>query len=135
MPFDFNTHKKKSSRSVREDSPWTVPGESQSSPSGWSGEGFQNPPQVGRAAPYRPDSGDHLYTPTPRPSPYRKPRVRRNVEIPWNILLPILGVILILVFLYVFRNEITAFLSTLLSWVIVLIIVIAILKSLLGIRR
>ena len=134
MPFDFNAPKKNNSGSAQEDSPWTVPGSSASSPR--ANRGFQNPPHMKRADPYAPDyAKTHSYSPNTQPQPYRRPKAYRNVEIPWRYILPVLGVILLVVVLYIFRNEITSFLSMLLSWVIVLVIVVAILKSFLGIGR
>lgn len=138
MPFDFNTPKKGSSNSAQEGSPWTVPGTSDTSPppSSQTHMGFQNPPQVKRPDSYPPDHDDRRsYAPITRPSSYRRPNVHRNVELPWHIILPVFGVILIIAFLYVFRNEITAFLSTVLSWIIVLIIIVVVLRSVLGIGR
>lgn len=95
--------------------------------------GFQNQP-VRRSS-----SGNAEMTPSfsqktgysPRKTKIKPPSVHQSssgMNIPWNILLPIIGIIAVVIFCWIFREEITNFLMQLLTWVIVILVIIFIVK-------
>lgn len=110
----------------------------------YGSSGFQNMP--GRRDDYR-DSGNTCLQPrpsyddyalsTPVQPPQRRDTVRRphvrsapreSFSIPWNTLVPIIGVLCAILFLYLYRNEISAFLSQILSWVFTIVVIVLIFK-------
>lgn len=58
----------------------------------------------------------------------RRPSPRREMMIPWRIILMIVGVLIIATMLWVCRDAISAFLSQVLSWVITIIVIIFLVK-------
>lgn len=59
----------------------------------------------------------------------RRPDRRLDVRIPWEIVLPLVCVIVAVTMIWVFRDAITAFLSQLLSWAVMIVILVFIIKK------
>lgn len=77
-------------------------------------------------------SGNMPARTTPRP-PVKPPARRRRgmggyADIPWRIILPIIGIAILVILCVVFRDAITEFLAQVLAWVIVVIIIVCLLK-------
>ncbi len=114
--------------------------------SGYQGAGYQNDDyrdcQNTSLEPRRSHDDYAISAPTPQPqrrSAPKRPPVRRaptsSFSIPWNTVLPIIGIICVILFLYLFRSEISAFLSQILSWAITIIIIVLIFRWLFRRRR
>lgn len=68
---------------------------------------------------------------TPRKTGIKPPSVHRpssGSKISWNALLPIIGIIAIIAFCWIFREAITNFLMQLFTWVIIILIIIFVIK-------
>jgi hypothetical protein len=139
MAFDFNS-------GSRPKTP-TVPPRPSSSPA--------PPPPVGKShsggfqnRPERRDPSAKAQVPVPappsrrasergpsRPPVHRAPLTGLPSSIPWNFVITVLGIIAVVVFLWLFRDVITAFLSQVLSWILTIVIILGILKFFLFPRR
>ncbi len=79
---------------------------------------------------------------TPRP-PATRPSARRSwsppdffqAGLPWEKILPIAGLVLAVLALWLFRDAITALLGQILAWTIVILIIVLIFKWILGSGR
>lgn len=105
--------------------------------------GFQNRPGQRKHAPASP--------PSARPSYPRRDKGRRNrtgiypsqrnsyrrtgFQVPWERLLPIIGILAVIAMLWICRDAITEFLSQILSWVVTLVVIVFIIKCFLFPRR
>lgn len=135
MPFDFSS-KNAPKGKPKIDSSGSLPrgpGGSSASPlGGRSGgsSGFQNKPERKTFAPPTTVQSGHQNTPRTRPT---RPYVGRSApspsrELPWNKILPILGIVLAVVFCFVFRDAITEFIAQIVAWVIVILILFLVVK-------
>lgn len=106
--------------------------------------GFQNRPElnknVGAFEASRPvvssSNGYRTNNKVPRrPVQRRVSSPANRFWIPWNIVFPIIGIILAIVLCWVFRDEITAFLSQVLGWIITILIIIFLIKYFIFPRR
>lgn len=70
-----------------------------------------------------------------QPPHARRFRSKDPSALPWNIILPAIGILVVVILCIVFRKEILSFLSSLLSFVIVIVIILAILRFLIFPRR
>lgn len=95
--------------------------------------GFQNQP-VRRSSSGNTGMNPSFFQKTgysPRKTKIQPPSVHQfssGMNIPWNILLPIIGIIAVVTFCWIFKEEITNFLMQLLTWVIVILVIISIVK-------
>lgn len=96
--------------------------------------GFRNRPRPSRQSfehePPPQDGSTH----SSRSRPVRHPAVRRGAQhrveaMPWNIVIPLLIAVALVVLCVVFRESIIQFLSQLLSYIVIIAILIFILKS------
>ena len=67
----------------------------------------------------------------------RNPYIRHSVSsnIPWRIIFIIVAVLVLLIFLWIFREEITLFLTQLVVWVIIIVALVYIVKRILFGRK
>lgn len=109
------------------------------------GSGFQNrptvrggptsPPHPSAPLPSRGKNGPSRYS-SPRPLSYGGlPRGSRWESLPWNLILPIGAVVALVIFLWIFRHQITAFLTQVLSWIIIILIIYVVIRWILFPRR
>ncbi len=90
--------------------------------------GFSNLPEK---TDFEQDLSDYRndYSRRNRGQRHRGTRFRHEpVYIPWNLILPVLFIGVIVALLVIFRREITNFLSMVLSWVIVIVIIFLLLR-------
>lgn len=79
---------------------------------------------------------------TPR-APAKRPATQRSssggyfASVPWRIVPPIIGIIILVILCVVFREAITAFLTQVLAWIIIILIIVFLVKWFIfgGIRR
>lgn len=135
MPFDFNGDERKNNKKNGNGTYKTsVPHGFQNTGS-TSAKGFQN-------APVRKNPGN-LYPPSSlaqkediswkREGNARRTREKRsvprgNIIIPWRVILMIIGVVLFIAVLWIYRDAISAFLAQVLSWVITILIIVFLVK-------
>ncbi len=58
----------------------------------------------------------------------RRPSLKREIMIPWRIILTIAGILVLVAVLWVGRDAISAFLSQVLSWIITIIVIILLIR-------
>ena len=135
MPFDFNT-----GRMTEENE--NMYGHTPESR--MKNSGFQDIPQGKQDVPQSTFPQQTSYTEyQPYNSRiYREPVRRRKrlsfdwFALPWNRILPVIGIIAAVIFCWIFRREITEFLTQLLVWVIfIVILVVAVKYMIFGGRR
>lgn len=97
--------------------------------------GFQNRPEVrsgGGVTPpsATPDNGNgRRKTAGPkRPSTRQRSSGAGNTQIPVGLLFTIIGIVVVIICLWVFRDPISAFLTQVLTWVITILIIIFLIK-------
>ena len=97
--------------------------------------GFQNRPEVKRGGgitppAVTPDNGNgrRKTTGPKRPSTRQRSSGTGNTQIPFGLLFTILGIAVVIICLWVFRDPISAFLTQVLTWVITVLIIIFLIK-------
>lgn len=97
--------------------------------------GFQNRPEVksgGGVTPpsVTPDNGNgrRKTTSPKRPSTRQRTTNTGNTQIPFGLLFTILGIAVVIICLWIFRDPISAFLTQVLTWVITILIIIFLIK-------
>lgn len=147
MAFDFNGGSRSQKPSASGHSNYSAHSSSAPHPSGspvLKPSGFQNRPKLkkdaGALRPSRPAASSSNGR-RPNGNIHKRPMQRRmsvpmeRFQIPWSIVFPIIGIILAVVLCWVFRDEITAFLTQVLAWFITILIIISIIKYIFPGRR
>lgn len=107
-----------------------VVSDNSSCPSMYPPETQHNPQteQIQSTIPYSGSLNTHVSV---RPRVHRRGEARaayESIHFPWKLIIPLLLLIGVFTAMYVFRDEITSFLSQALSWAIVLIIIIGMIR-------
>lgn len=147
MAFDFTDNKPNKSNGSGTDYSSTIEAVPRSSATSLGtvskSSGFQDRPErkkdTGTLVPSRQissDSNERRWQGKERKSTTRRTYSPVNeFHIPWNIILPLIGIVVIVAFCWIYREAITDFLMQVLNWIFIILLIIFLIKWFIFPRR